>query len=135
MQKLVANSNRVLTYVYNPTTVTCAMPAEVNVPALHTQAGGSPVMLKEIQLSLVLTGTASDGGVFTGTASGSIKASTPRVQGEGQSILVLGDQVKLTCTDGTSKLPGPPPTTSPATADVTVTITSAGQISVFANRP
>lgn len=134
MQKLVANSNRVLTYVVNPTTVTCT-PTEVNVPAVHTRAGGSPLMLKEIQLSLVLAGTASDGGVFTGTASGSITASTPRVQGESQSILVLGDQVKLTCTDGTSKLPGPPPTTSPATADVTITITNAGQISVFANRP
>jgi hypothetical protein len=132
MQKLVANSNRVLTYVVNPTTVTCA-PTEVNIPALRTQAGGSPVMLKQIQLSLVLAGTASDGGVFAGTASGSITASTPRVQGENQSLIVLGDKVKLTCTDGTSTLPSSSPV--PAAADVTVTVTSAGQISVFANRP
>ncbi|MGC4072992.1 MAG: hypothetical protein QM760_10810 [Nibricoccus sp.] len=132
MQKLVANSKRKLTYVYSPAGVTCAMPSEINVPAIHTRAGGSPVILKEIQLSLVLTGSLP-AGAFAGTASGSITASTPRVQGEGQSLLVLGDQVTLTCNDGTTTAPGSSPVSTPAS--VQVTITDAGQISVFANRP
>ena len=132
MQKLVANSNRVLTYVVTPPLVTCS-PVETNQPALRTQAGGAAALLNQIQLACTFSGVAGDGGAFAGTANGAISASTPRVQGEGQSLLVQGDQVTITCTNGQSTIGSNPP--KPAPASVVVTIATAGQLNVFANRP
>ncbi len=132
MQKLIANTNRVLSYVVTPTTVTCA-PVETNTPALHTQAGGSPVLLDKIHIECTFAGTAADGGVYAGKSSGDITASTPKVQVEGKSVIVQGDEVTITCSDGTSTLPSSSPVTTPAS--VKVTVTSAGQLNVFANHP
>jgi hypothetical protein len=131
MQKLVANSNRKLTYVVNPATVTCKA-VETDGVATRTQAGGAPALLNKIHLECTMGGTAP-GGAFSTAAPvpGDIVASTPRVQDEAQSLLVLGDTVTIQCvgtvTSGTS--------VSSFTATVTVTITDAGQLNIFANRP
>ena len=107
---------------------------ETDLPAQRITASGSPVLLQEIRLACTCSGSIDVAGniTYTGAGNASITASTPRVSGEGQQVLLEGDNVTLQC-DGTSTNTQTSVTTPGVKASVTVTVTNAGQNKVLAN--
>jgi len=134
MQKNVVVSGRTLTQSgATPSTVTFTL-TPVDVPAMRITGQNSPVLLQEIQITCVCGGTVDAAGnlTYVGDGSGSIVASTPHVSGEGQDVLLEGDNVTINCS-GTSTNTSSGVTTDGVPASVTVTISSAGQTRVTAN--
>lgn len=132
MGKLIAVSGRTLVQS-NPTPPGVSFTlVETDIPALRAQAQGSAVLLEKIHLECTCSGNYAAGQTFSGTGSGDIAASTPRVQCQGKSILCEGDAVTLTCSGTVTDTASG--TTFPGTATVTVTIQNPNQTSVFASK-
>jgi hypothetical protein len=104
---------------------------ETDVPAARANGGGHPVLIDRISLACSCSGNFSAKQTYVGSGNAQIVAQRQRVSCEGKALLLVGDQVTIACsgtaTDTASDTPGP------ANASVTVTITDAGQTTVFAH--
>ncbi len=134
-QQIVVQGRTLTTTVQTPLApaVLSVMLTPVDHPALHCDASSKGALIQGIDLTCKCTGDWVTGtSTFVGTGTGTISASTPRVQCEGQSMLTLGDAVSISCPGTITVTAGG--ATSLGTAKVTVTITGAGQVTVDANK-
>src|ERR1700687_797206 len=100
MQKPIAIQGRTLTLSGGiPATLVFAGGATTDVPALRSSGkGGAPVLINNILVNVSASGDfVALTSTFVGSGSGSIVASTPRVECEGQQMLTEGDSVVITC--------------------------------------
>jgi hypothetical protein len=111
-------------------TVTPSPLKGTNIPALRSTANSQAILIKQLPVPCTCNGPVP-GGTFSGTGTGTIVASTPRVTCEGQQILSVGDAVTFSVS-GTIATGGG--ATSPGTVSVTVTITKTPQLTVTANK-
>lgn len=115
----------------SPSTLTYTI-TETDSNALKTFGRGEAILIKEIRLDCNCTGNYAAGQTFVGSGTAAIVANTNRVKCEGESILLEGDSVTITCsgtvTETSTGL------TSSGTASVTVTITNTNQSNIFASK-
>jgi hypothetical protein len=131
MGKLFAVAGRTLAQS-NPTPATVTFTiAETGIPAARTNGNAHPVLIDKISLACTCSGNFSPTQTYVGTGNAEIVSTRQRVRCEGKPLLLVGDQVTITCsgtaTDTTSG------TTVDAKASVTVTIGSANQTTMLAN--
>jgi hypothetical protein len=131
MGKLIAVAKRTLTQS-NPTPLTVTFKIrETDLPAARTNGDADPVLLDKISLECTCSGNFSPTQTYVGSGRADIVSTRKRVRCEGKPLLLVGDQVTITCsgkaTDTTSG------TTVDADATVTVTISDANQTTILAN--
>ena len=131
MGKLFAVAGRILTQTdQTPATVTFTT-AETDIPAARTNGDGHPVLMDKISLACSCSGNFSPTQTYVGSGNAEIVSTRQRVRCEGRPLLLVGDQVTITCSGKATD------TTSGATVDakasVTVTISSANQTTMLAN--
>jgi hypothetical protein len=131
MGKLIAVAQRTLTQS-NPTPATVTFKIrETDVPAARTSGNDHPVLLDRISLECTCSGNFSPTQTYVGSGRADIVSTRERVRCEGKPLLLVDDQVTITCsgkaTDTTSG------TTVDADAKVTVTISDASQTTILAN--
>jgi hypothetical protein len=131
MGKLIAVAKRTLTQS-NPTPLTVTFKIrETDVPAARTNGNAHPVLLDRISLECTCSGNFSPTQTYVGSGRADIVSTRKRVRCEGKPLLLVGDQVTITCwgtaTDTASGTP------VPANASVTVTITAGNQATILAN--
>ena len=135
MQKPIVIQGRTIT-LSNPVPppLTFTLVSAVDTPAVRTSGkGGAPVLISNIVVNVSASGDFVTGtSTFVGTGSGTIVASTPRVECEGQQLLTEGDKVDITCTGTITTTAGG--ATASGTAKVTATITDGVQKNVDANK-
>jgi hypothetical protein len=129
MQKEVVIPAFTLTAVPTPATLTVAL-TPTSIPAAKCTAASQSMLITNLVVNCTCSGVFAPGATFSGTGSGTIVASTPRVTCEGQSILTQDDSVTISCSGTVTTSGGG----SPGTASVKVTITAAGQLTVNANK-
>jgi hypothetical protein len=101
MEKLITVSGRVLPLFNKSHPLLSYTITETDIKALRTTVGNKEVLVSQIQLTCQCSGDFVKGtSTFVGTGSAVIVANTSRVECEGQSILLEGDKVTVTC-DGT----------------------------------
>ena len=115
----------------SPSTLTYTI-TETYTNASKTCGKSETVLIKEIQLHCDCAGDYAAGQTFAGSGDASIQANTNRVKCEGESILLKGDNVSITCNGTVTTTSGG--ATSPGSASVTVTITNTNQTNIFASK-
>jgi hypothetical protein len=131
MGKLIAVARRTLTQS-NPTPATVTFTIrETDVPATRTNGNANPMLLDKISLECTCSGNFSPTQTYEGSGRADIVATRQRVRCEGKPLLLVGDQVTITCS-GTAKDTASG-TTVTADATVTVTISGANQTTILAN--
>jgi hypothetical protein len=131
MRKLITVAGRTLTQS-NPTPATVTFTiVETDVPAARTSGAGHPVLLDRIALACTCSGNFSPTQTYVGSGNAQIVSQRQRVSCEGKPLLLVGDQVTITCSGtATDTASGTP---VPANASVTVTIGNGNQTTIFAN--
>jgi hypothetical protein len=131
MGKIIAVAGRTLTQSNaTPDTVIFTI-VETDVPAARTNGGAHPLLIDRISLACTCSGNFSPTQTYAGSGNAQIVAKRQRVSCEGKPLLLVGDQVTITCS-GTARdtASGTP---VPANASVTVTITAGNQPTILAN--
>ena len=97
MGKIIAVAGRTLTQS-NPTpdTVTFTI-VETDVPAARTNGGAHPMLIDRISLACTCSGNFSPTQTYVGSGNAEIVAKRQRVSCEGKPLLLVGDQVTITC--------------------------------------
>jgi hypothetical protein len=131
MGKLIVVAGRTLKQSkLTPDTVDFTI-AETDVPAARTNGNAQPVLIERISLACTCSGDFSPTQTYVGSGNAEILPRRDRVRCEGKPLLLVGDQVTITCsgtaTDKTSAA------TVAANASVTVTIVDGNQTTVLAN--
>lgn len=131
MGKLIAVAKRTLTQS-NPTPATVTFTiAETDIPAARTNGNAHPVLIDRISLVCICGGNFSPTQTYVGSGNAEIVSKRQRVLCEGKSLLLVGDQVTITCSGtATHTTSG---TTVNAEASVTVTIGDGNQTTILAN--
>jgi hypothetical protein len=130
MGKLITVAKRTLTQS-NPTPVTVIFTIrETDVPAARTNGNAQPMLLDKISLECTCSGNFSATQTYEGSGRADILSARERVRCEGKPLLLVGDQVTITCSGTAKDASG---TTVPADATVTVTISDANQTTILAN--
>jgi hypothetical protein len=129
MGKLIAVAKRTLTQS-NPTPAKVTFTIrETDVPAARTNGNGQPMLLDKISLECTCGGDFSPSQTYQGSGRADIVATRERVRCEGKALLLVGDQVTITCSGMATDASG----SVPANATVTVTISDANQTTILAN--
>jgi hypothetical protein len=129
MGKLITVARRTLTQS-NPTPATVIFTIrETDVPAVRTNGNAQPMLLDRISLECTCSGSFSMTQTYEGSGRADIVATRERVRCEGKSLLLVGDQVTITCSGMAKDASG----SVPANATVTVTISDANQTTILAN--
>ena len=89
------------------------------------------MLIDRISLACTCSGDFSKTQTYVGSGNAEILARRDRVRCEGKPLLLVGDQVTITCA-GTAK-DKTSPATAPANASVTVTIVDGNQTTILAN--
>ena len=131
MGKLIVVAGRTLQQSDpSPTTVTFTI-TETDVAAKKTNGNAHPVLIDRISLACTCSGDFSPTQTYVGSGNMEILPSRNRVRCEGKPLLLVGDQVTITCsgtaTDKTTAA------TVAANASVTVTIVDGNQTNILAN--
>jgi hypothetical protein len=131
MGKLIAVAGRTLEQSQlTPSTVTFTI-VETDVAAAGANGNARPVLIDRIALACTCGGDFSPTQTYVGSANAEILPSRDRVRCEGKPLLLVGDQVTITCsgtaTDKTTAA------TAPANASVTVTIVDGNQTTILAS--
>jgi hypothetical protein len=131
MGKLIAVAGRTLEQSNpTPSTVTFTI-IETDIPAARTNGNAQPMLIDRISLACTCSGDFSPTQTYVGSGNAEILPSRDRVRCEGKPLLLVGDQVTITCsgtaTDKTTAA------TAPANASVTVTVVDGNQTTVLAN--
>jgi hypothetical protein len=131
MGKLIVVTGRTLTQSnLTPATVTFTI-VETDSPAARTNGDGHPILTDRISLVCTCSGSFLPTQTYVGSGNAEIVSQRQRVRCEGKPLLLVGDQVTLTCsgtaTDTTSGA------TMEAKASVTVTIGDSNQAAILAN--
>jgi hypothetical protein len=131
MAQLIAVKGRSLAQS-NPTPATVSFTiTETDVPAARTNGHGQPILIDRISLACTCSGNFSPTQTYVGSGNAEIVASRQRVRCEGKPLLLVGDQVTITCSGtATDTVSGTP---VEAKASVTVTIVDGNQTTVIAN--
>jgi hypothetical protein len=104
---------------------------ETDEKAAKCRIGGKEVLINQIKLQCDCSGDyVAQTSTFMGTGEAAIIADTKRVKYQGNSILLKGDKVQITC-NGTITTTSSGATTQ-GTASVVVSIVAAGQKTVNA---
>jgi hypothetical protein len=131
MGKLIAVAGRTLTQS-NPTPATVTFTiVETDVPAARTNGGAHPALLDRIALACTCSGNFSPTQTYLGSGNTEIVAQRQRVRCEGKPLLLVGDQVTITCSGTATDTASGTPVS--ANASVTVTITAGNQSTILAN--
>lgn len=131
MGKLIVVAGRTLEQSDpRPDTVTFTI-AETDVPAARANGSAQRMLIDRISLACTCTGDFSPTQTYAGSGNAEILARRDRVRCEGKPLLLVGDQVTITCsgtaTDKTTAA------TVAANASVTVTIVDGNQTTILAN--
>ena len=131
MGKLITVAGRTLTQS-NPTPATVTFTiVETDIPAARTSGGANPILIDRISLACTCSGEFSPTQTYVGSGNAEIVAKRQRVSCEGKPMLLVGDQVTITCSGtATDTASGTP---VPANASVTVTIGNGNQTTISAN--
>jgi hypothetical protein len=131
MAQLIAVKGRSLAQS-NPTPATVSFTiTETDVPAARTNGHGQPILIDRISLACTCSGNFSPTQTYVGSGNAEIVASRQRVRCEGKPLLLVGDQVTITCSGtATDTVSGTPVA---AKASVTVTIVGGNQTTIIAN--
>jgi hypothetical protein len=105
--------------------------AETEVPAARTNGNGHAMLIDRIFLACTCSGDFSPTQTYVGSGNAEILTGRDRVRCEGKPLLLVGDQVTITCsgtaTDKTTAA------IVAANASVTVTIVDGNQTTILAN--
>jgi hypothetical protein len=131
MSKLVVVAGRTLQQSEpSPATVTFTV-TPTDVPAARTNGNAQTMLIDRISLACACSGDFSPTQTYVGSGNAEILPRRDRVRCEGKPLLLVGDQVTITCsgtaTDKTTAA------TVPANASVTVTIVDGNQTTILAN--
>jgi hypothetical protein len=131
MGKLIVVAGRTLQQSDpTPATVTFTI-TPTDVPAVKTNGKAQPMLIDRISLACTCSGDFSPTQTYVGSGNAEILARRDRVRCEGKPLLLVGDQVTITCsgtaTDKTTAA------TVAANASVTVTIVDGNQATILAN--
>ena len=131
MGKLIAVAGRTLQQSeLTPSKVIFTI-AETDVAAARTHGKAQPMLIDRISLACTCSGDFSPAQTYVGSGNAEILARRDRVRCEGKPLLLVGDQVTITCsgtaTDKTTAA------TVAANASVTVTIVDGSQTTILAN--
>jgi hypothetical protein len=131
MGELITVAGRTLTQS-NPTPATVTFTiVETDVPAARTNGAGHPVLLDRISLACTCSGNFSPTQTYVGSGNAQIVAQRQRVSCEGKPLLLVGDQVTITCSGTATDTASGTPVA--ANASITVTIGNGNQTTIFAN--
>ncbi|GAB61450.1 MAG: hypothetical protein DWB56_04990 [Candidatus Jettenia sp.] len=133
MGNLIAVSGRTLTQSEKSHQNLAYTITETDVKTVRTFGHGKEILINQIKLSCTCSGDYVAGtSTFSGKGEAAIVANSKRVKCEGQSILLEGDEVTITCegtiTDNSSGA------TAKGTATVTVKITDSNQKNIFTSK-
>jgi hypothetical protein len=131
MAELIAVAGRSLAQS-DPTPVTVKFTiTETDVAAARTNGNANPVLIDRIALACNCSGNFSPTQTYVGTGNAEIVAQRERVRCEGKPLLLVGDQVTITCSGtATDTVSG---TMVDAEASVTVTIVDGNQATIVAS--
>jgi hypothetical protein len=131
MGKLIVVAGRTLEQSkLTPDTVKCTI-VETDVPAARTNGNAQPVLIDRISLACTCSGDFSPTQTYVGSGNAEIVAQRQRVSCEGKPLLLVGDQVTITCSGTATDTASGTPVA--ANASVTVTIGNGNQSTIFAN--
>jgi hypothetical protein len=131
MGELITVAGRTLTQSnLTPATVTFTI-VETDVPAARTNGAAHPVLVDRISLACTCSGNFSPTQTYVGSGNAQIVAQRQRVSCEGKPLLLVGDQVTITCSGTATDTASGTPVA--ANASVTVTIGNGNQTTIFAN--
>ena len=94
-------------------------------------AGAHPLLIDRISLACTCSGNFSPTQTYVGSGNAEIVANRQRVHCEGKPLLLVGDQVTITCSGTATDTASGTPVA--ANASVTVTITAGNQPTILAN--
>lgn len=105
---------------------------ETDTPAERTTGGDNPVLIQQIALQCNCSDDyVANTSTFVGSGAAAIVAHTSKVTCEGQSIILEGDEVLITC-EGTITVTSSG-VSSPGAATVTVRIANTNQSTIIAS--